>query len=206
MQRSNSSSPGATAGARSRVRPRPARTPRLALGVGAALVLLAAGGASFGLVLGRAGPFAGLVDGGAVRIGSEDTGNPDEVLALYLARSTLMALDDANRTGNYAVFRELASPSFQSTNSVERLAGIFSVHRQRDIELSVAALRPPDWSAPPSIGADRRLRLAGRYGTAAGEVDFAMVFEAAGGAWRLFEIGVGVTPESVMPPRSVALR
>ena len=34
--------------------------------------------------------------------------------ALYLIRSTLLRLNDANRSGNYTVLRDLAAPDFQA--------------------------------------------------------------------------------------------
>ena len=37
---------------------------------------------------------------------------------LILIRSTLLALDDANKTGNYSVLRDLGAPGFQLANSV----------------------------------------------------------------------------------------
>src|SRR5215813_2946497 len=37
--------------------------------------------------------------------------------ALYLVRSTLLALNDANRTNNYTVLRDLAAPAFQARNT-----------------------------------------------------------------------------------------
>jgi hypothetical protein len=37
--------------------------------------------------------------------------------ALYLIRSTLLTLNDANRSGNYTVLRDLATPDFQARNT-----------------------------------------------------------------------------------------
>ncbi|WP_370157515.1 hypothetical protein [Bradyrhizobium ottawaense] len=42
--------------------------------------------------------------------------------ALYLIRSTLLTLNDANRTGNYTVLRDLAAPDFQARNTAADLA------------------------------------------------------------------------------------
>jgi hypothetical protein len=44
---------------------------------------------------------------------------------IILIRSTLLALDHANKTGNYTVLRDLGSPGFQ-TNTDARLAEIFA--------------------------------------------------------------------------------
>ena len=47
---------------------------------------------------------------------------------LILVRSTLLALDQANKTGNYTVLRDLGAPGFQ-TNTAARLAEIFAYQR-----------------------------------------------------------------------------
>ena len=61
---------------------------------------------------------------------------------LILVRSTLLALDQANKTGNYTVMRDLGAPGFQ-TNSAARLAEIFSKQRNEKLDLSgVAAIEP----------------------------------------------------------------
>jgi len=119
-------------------------------------------------------------------------------VALYLVRSTLMTLDDANRTGNYSVLRQLASPSFQQANSAGQLADAFAAQRAR-LDLSVAALAQPHWDQPPAIGPDRLLRLVGDYIVETERLRFALAFEATAGAWRLFEIHVGL--EAAAPQR-----
>lgn len=119
----------------------------------------------------------------------------DDAVALYLVRSTLMALDDANRTGNYTVLRDLASPAFQATNPPARLAEIFAGHRQAQLDLSVASFSAPRWLQPPAVGNDRLLRLIGRFDQATPAIDFAIAFEPVAGAWRLYEIHVLPTQE-----------
>jgi len=45
--------------------------------------------------------------------------------ALYLIRSTLLTLNDANRSGNYTVLRDLAAPDFQARNTAADLSQSF---------------------------------------------------------------------------------
>src|SRR5690348_17246315 len=52
--------------------------------------------------------------------------------ALYLVRSTLLTLNDANRSGNYTVLRDLAAPDFQARNSAADLASSFADLRRRN--------------------------------------------------------------------------
>ena len=59
--------------------------------------------------------------------------------ALYLIRSTLLTLNDANRTGNYTVLRDLASPDFQAKNSAADLSEIFTDLRRRHFDQVVMA-------------------------------------------------------------------
>jgi hypothetical protein len=67
--------------------------------------------------------------------------------ALYLIRSTLLTLNDANRSGNYTVLRDLAAPDFQARNTAADLSQIFSDLRRRNFDLTA----PPYWrrNSPP---------------------------------------------------------
>ena len=105
-------------------------------------VVLTAAALTFGAVLGNDGPLGPAIAfmGGSV---AKPVAPEIDRAAHYLVRSTLMALDDANRTGNYSVLRQLASPAFQTANSAERLAEVFTSQRERNLDLSVAALGQP---------------------------------------------------------------
>ena len=62
---------------------------------------------------------------------------------IILIRSSLIALDQANKTGNYTVLRDLGAPNFQATNTAARLGDIFAALRRDKVDLSgVAALDP----------------------------------------------------------------
>ena len=70
-----------------------------------------------------------------------------------LIRSTLLALDQANKTGNYTVLRDLGAPGFQATNNPAQLGDIFANLRRERIDLSgVAVLR----AATDLLPADRK--------------------------------------------------
>ena len=49
-----------------------------------------------------------------------------------LIRTTLIALSQANQTGNHSVLHDLGTPQFQATNMDARLAEIFSDLRHRN--------------------------------------------------------------------------
>lgn len=117
--------------------------------------------------------------------------------ALYLIRSTLLTLNDANRSGNYTVLRDLASPDFQTHNSAADLARIFADLRERKFDLFGVALLAPQLSAPPQIDAENRLRLAGLFQTRPLMIRFDLLFQNVGGQWRLFGISVATPPAPV---------
>ena len=85
--------------------------------------------------------------------------------ALYLIRSTLLTLNDANRSGNYTVLRDLASPDFQANNTAADLSQIFADLRKRNIDLHVVAITAPQLSTPPYIDNNKMLRLTGFFPT-----------------------------------------
>jgi hypothetical protein len=115
--------------------------------------------------------------------------------ALYLIRSTLLTLNDANRSGNYSVLRDLAAPSFQAKNSAADLAQIFSNLRGRRFDLFAVAISAPKLTAPPHIENGGLLRLTGYFPTRPLQIDFDLLFQDVGNEWRLFGISVA-TPKT----------
>jgi len=65
-------------------------------------------------------------------------------------RTTLIALDQANKTGNYSVFRDIASTEFRK-NSLENIAKLFEVQRKLKTDLSRAASIEPIMTIPAEI-------------------------------------------------------
>lgn len=116
--------------------------------------------------------------------------------ALYLIRSTLLTLNDANRAGNYSVLHDLAAPAFQAKNTPADLARVFSDLRARHIDLYAAALIAPQLSAPPHLE-NGMLRLTGTFPTRPLEIKFDLLLQDVDKQWRLFGISVA-TPQA--PP------
>ena len=117
---------------------------------------------------------------------------PDRYGQAILVYSALMALDQANATGNYAVLREWAAPEFQAGTTAAGLARSFAGYRRLNVALAPAVLYEPRLSAPAAIGADGALRLAGYMPTRPLRINFDMTFREVDGRWRL--IGLAVTP------------
>src|SRR5882762_1118880 len=115
--------------------------------------------------------------------------------AIYLVRSTLLTLNDANRSGNYTVLRDLAAPDFQAKNTSADLAQSFSDLRRRNFDLFAVALLAPQFTTPPAVDTGGKLHLAGFFATRPLRISFDLSFQSVGGQWRLFAVGVA-TPEA----------
>jgi len=122
--------------------------------------------------------------------------------ALYLIRSTLLTLNDANRSGNYSVLRDLAAPGFQSKNTAADLALIFSDLRRRHVDLFAVALMAPQLEGAPALDDKGMLRLSGRFPTQPLQIKFDLLFQNIDNQWRLFGIAVQtpeVAPQANLP-------
>lgn len=115
--------------------------------------------------------------------------------ALYLIRSTLLTLNDANRSGNYTVLRDLAAPDFQVRNTAADLSQSFSDLRRRNFDLYGAALLSPQLTALPALDQRGFLRLAGYFPTRPQHINFDLLFANVANQWRLFGISIA-TPDA----------
>lgn len=109
---------------------------------------------------------------------------PQPEILVSLIRWTLMAVSQANATGNYTVLRELGSPDFQAANTAAKLSIDFASWRDQKISLAFAAINSPQLSQPPSIDAAGVLRIVGFYPTRPLQVGFDLSFRLVDGAWR----------------------
>jgi len=126
---------------------------------------------------------------------------------LMLVRSTLLALDHANKTGNYTVLRDIGAPAFQS-NSAARLGEIFAKLRNDNLDLSGVAVLDPQLSLLPQIEANGLMHMTGFFPSVPTQVNFDLAYAAVNGQWRLFGISVSIgqsgptAPEPPAPPPS----
>ena len=128
--------------------------------------------------------------------------NIDRNGVLILIRSSLLALDQANKTGNYTVLRDLGAPAFQ-VNSAARLAEIFAKQRNDNLDLSGVAAIDPQLSLLPQIEANGLMHMAGLFPSVPQQVNFELAFAPVNGQWRLFGISVTVgqaAPAAPEPP------
>lgn len=132
---------------------------------------------------------------------------PDAFKLNLLIRSSIIALNQANQTGNYTVLQDLAAPAFRAANTSAKLAQIFSTLRQRQLDLSPVLFFTPKLIAEPQIAPNGLLRLVGFFPTEPERVNFELIFQLTDGQWRLFGIAVNTSPAEVtsaIPPGGAA--
>jgi len=120
--------------------------------------------------------------------------------ALILIRSMLTALDQANKTGNYTVLRDLGAPGFQAANSAARLAEIFAVQRNQNLDLSGILVLEPQLTMLPQTDSSGMMRMAGFFPSVPLQVNFELAFMPVQGRWRIFGIGLNVGSSSPAAP------
>jgi hypothetical protein len=120
---------------------------------------------------------------------------------LILIRSTLLALDHANKTGNYTVLRDLGSPAFQS-NTAARLAEIFAPQRKDNIDLSGVVVLEPQLTLLPQIEANGMMHMAGFFPSVPTQVNFEMAYAPVDRQWRLFGVSVAFGQAGPVAPPS----
>jgi hypothetical protein len=122
---------------------------------------------------------------------------------LILIRTTLLALDQANKTGNYTVLRDLGSPEFQ-VNSAARLAEIFVQQRRDNIDLSGVAVIDPQLTLLPQIEANGMMHMTGFFPSVPTQVNFELMFAPVGGRWKLFGLSVSFGQAAPQAPQASA--
>ncbi|HEY1779410.1 MAG TPA: hypothetical protein VGG79_03090 [Roseiarcus sp.] len=118
---------------------------------------------------------------------------------LVLIRSTLIALDQANKTGNYTVLRDLGSPAFQ-VNTAARLGEIFASQRRDKLDLSGVAALDPQLTLLPQIEKNGMLHMVGLFPSVPSELKFELLYAPVDGQWRLYGLSVSLAQSGPTPP------
>lgn len=121
-----------------------------------------------------------------------------------LIRTTLVALHQANQTGNYTVLRDLGAARFRAENDAARLAGLFAPFRERRIDLGPAVLFDARLDAPPLLTTEGVLRMKGHVPTSPQEIVFDLTYRFEHGGWRVASVNVALrmAAAAVTPPNA----
>lgn len=116
---------------------------------------------------------------------------------LILVRGTLIALDQANKTGNYTVLRDIGAPGFQS-NTAAKLTEIFS--NIKKIDLQTVSVLEPQLTVMPRIESSGMMRISGYFLSVPNQINFEMLFAPVEGEWKIYGLGVSQTTAGPKPP------
>ncbi|MBA2125498.1 hypothetical protein DLM45_04565 [Hyphomicrobium methylovorum] len=112
----------------------------------------------------------------------------------------MVALQQANVTGNYSVLRDLAAPSFRDINSAESLSAAFAGLRASGGDMAPIVLALPTLSRQPFVDQNGMLRVAGTFDVGTNVVVFDLAFQAISGIWKVNAIAVNFRAAQTAKP------
>lgn len=118
---------------------------------------------------------------------------------IILIRSTLLALDQANKTGNYTVLRDLGAPGFQRNTSAA-LGDVFAAQRREGLDLSGVAVLDPQLSLLPQLEPNGLMHMRGFFPSAPKQINFDLLYAPVAGEWKLFGLSVGLGQMGAVAP------
>jgi hypothetical protein len=121
-----------------------------------------------------------------------------------LIRETMVALDQADITGNYTVLRDLGASVMRASNTASDLADHFAGFRQKRISLAQAVLFDAVLDQKPNLSTDGALRLIGHFPTRPQEILFDLTFVFENNTWRVAQISAGTRAPADAPPPAAA--
>lgn len=149
------------------------------------------------LMLVAATPFTAVVNAAEAPAAPAITAPPKEVQGpeiSMLIRTAIIALHQANVTGNYSVLRDLSASVLQAANTPADLARQFAEFREKRFNLAPTVLFDPILDEKPELSTTGQLRVQGHFPTQPQEVIFDLTFLFEGGTWRLALLKVGSRP------------
>ena len=115
---------------------------------------------------------------------------PDQLELSKLIWSTILAVDHANRSGNYSVLRDMSAQGFQINNDAARLAQIFTGIREQRIDLANVLLVPPTYYEPPRQVQTDVFEVRGLFQIRPIAIQFHMFYQWEQGRWKLYGIDI----------------
>ena len=129
---------------------------------------------------------------------------PSDADLVILITSSLLALNQANETGNYTVLRDGAAPEFRQANSPEHIAENFKDLRARNLDLSPILLQQPRLFRRPEMNEQGMVRVTGLFPTEPEYVLFDLMYQPVQGKWRLLGMAAETKPASAFPAVAAA--
>ena len=126
------------------------------------------------------------------------------VTLTVIIKDAIIALNQANATGNYSVLRDMGTPVLRESFDQTALAAAFANLRARKIDLSPAYFLSPNLTKKPELNKDNELVLVGLFPTQPLQIQFELRFMQLDGRWRLAGIAVDAVPPSASQASAAA--
>jgi len=136
---------------------------------------------------------------GAAQAGTPQPIKIDPGSLLILIRTLLITLDQANKTGDYSVLRDMGAPDFVLGNSPARLAEIFASQRSQQLDMASVAILEPQLTLQPQIEANGMLHFGGFYPAGPAQLKFEFLLQSVSKQWRLYGLAVNLAQAGANP-------
>ena len=149
------------------------------------------------VIMGHAGAALAQAQQGQADLAVPDKPDPKKVSGPEISmmiRNIMVAVHQANTTGNYTVLRDLGAQSFRDINSSVRLGALFTGLRESGFNLGQTVLFDPRLMKKPTIDNNGLLLVEGFFPTMPYNVVFKLAFRFEDRDWKLFSIAVGTQP------------
>src|SRR5581483_7701806 len=113
---------------------------------------------------------------------------PSPAVQEIVIKTALMTLNDANRTGNYAVMYAKLSKRIRDKITAAKLADVFKGFRDRHLFLDLIVAKSPVASEPATVDNEGQLRLKGYFEANPNQVVYDLGFFLEDGAWKVASI------------------
>ena len=120
---------------------------------------------------------------------------PSPEAMIILIRSSIVALSQANITGNYTVLNALGSPAFRASNPPAQLSQAFAAFRTNRIDMNPVVFITPQLREQPTMSKGH-MRLVGFFPSTPLQVNFDLQFEPDQGNWKLANLGVNLAQQA----------
>jgi hypothetical protein len=138
--------------------------------------------------------FATAIVGGAAMAQSQPL--PTPLVEEVMVKTSLLTLNDANLTGNYAVMHARMAKAFRDKFGTDTLKQAFQAFAGKHIDIVAASPIVPVSEA--RIDGNGALQLRGYFETTPSRLSYALDYAVSEGEWKLIAIDVKVKGESSM--------
>ena len=115
----------------------------------------------------------------------------DAAHMVVLTQTAVIALNQANLTGNYTVLRDYASRPFHASNTATDLAALMQRVRAERLNLLPVLTTDPVIERSDVSLDGRIIRLSGRFPVSPRPITFDLEFLNEDGIWRIYGLSVG---------------